>query len=138
MNVSDAQRLEELERAVVALREAAAGNAVIVEGKRDIAALEALGVGGTHIMINRGDSIEVFIDRLAEQAGPAHWTRLVLLTDWDRTGGRLFRRLWEGLRARFPVDVECRRRLAKASHVRCVEHVPSELATLRGGAGRTH
>lgn len=131
MGQNESARLAELEAALLELRQQAAGNAVVVEGPHDLAALEELGVGGEHIMFHRGVSVEVFIDQLAERARQAPWQKILLLLDWDRTGGRIFRRLHQGLKARFPVDAQCRRALARASHVKCVEHVPSDLAALR-------
>lgn len=122
------ERLEELEEAVRRLREAAAGNMVVVEGPRDMDALEALGVGGQHIRVNQGIPLEALVDRVAQQHDGR---QVILLPDWDRTGGRLFRRLRDGLEARVPLETECRRRLAKWSHEKCVEHLPSELAALR-------
>lgn len=133
-SVADAQRLERLEDAVLHLRESAAGQIVVVEGDRDLAALERLGIGGEHRKVHVGRALEPWMDALVEEAGSR---RVLLLLDWDRTGGRLCSRLEEGLRARLQVDTDCRRRLARASRSRCVEHLPSELAALRDAA-RSH
>ncbi len=130
----DIQRLEELELVLRRLREAAAGQAIVVEGQNDAAALEALGVGGTHLLINRGEALEVVVDRLAAVAEANQWS-LILLTDWDRTGGRLFKRLHQGLVGRVPVDATYRRRLAVVCHSRTVEDIPAELTALRQRCG---
>lgn len=126
--MSEAERLERLEKALERLRETAAGQVVLVEGPHDRAALEELGVGGEHVQLNQGMGVEAFMDRVAEDAGGR---RVVLLMDWDRTGGRLAQRLEEGLRARVPVETLPRRWLSSVCHVKSVEEVPGELAALR-------
>lgn len=118
-----------MEEALDHLRRTAAGNLVIVEGRKDVAALEVLGVGGEHVLVHQGRTLQAVGDGLAETAADK---TVVLLLDWDRTGGRLCRRLLDALAGRATVDVDCRRRLAKASHERCMEHIPAELAALRG------
>ncbi len=131
------QRLHALELLLAELREAAAGSGVLVEGRKDVAALEALGIGGTHVVVHAGRSLEATVDRLVQEAARHGWPRILVLTDWDRTGGRLARRFHDGLAARVHADLEMRRRLALACHCRCIEDVPSELASLRrryGGA----
>jgi 5S rRNA maturation endonuclease (ribonuclease M5) len=120
------ERLEALEAAVERLRETAEYGTVVVEGARDVAALDWLGIGGLHFKVNRGLPLAAVLEELACCPAP-----VVLLVDWDRTGGRLVRRLEEGLRARVRVDVECRRRLARAAHARSLEDIPAELAALR-------
>lgn len=135
VSLSDERRLEELEAGLIRLRRDAEGAVLIVEGPKDAHALHVLGVGGAHRTLNRGVSLEVWMDRLVDEADAAGWGHAILLTDWDRTGGRLFRRLHDGLQARIPVDGEHRRRIARASRVRCVEDVPADLAALRRRAG---
>lgn len=126
-----------MEEVLERLRRAAAGAAVIVEGRKDDAALEVLGIGGTHILIHKGRPLEARIDEIVARAQDEGWPRVVLLTDWDRTGGRLAARLRQGLQARVPLDTELRRRLARASHAKCVEHIPGDLAALRALVGRS-
>lgn len=122
----DEERLEALERAVERLRETAESGTVVVEGARDVAALDWLGVGGLHVAVQRGQPLPDLMEELVGCPTP-----VVLLTDWDRTGGRLQSRLAENLAARVQLDVECRRRLAAACHSRTLEEVPSELEALR-------
>lgn len=128
------ERLERLEAALDHLRRTAVGQLVVVEGPRDVAALGALGVGGDPIVVHRGRTLAARVDDIARLAAGR---TVIVLTDWDRTGGRLFRRLHDALVGRVVVDADCRRRLATACHEKCVEHVPSELAALRtAAAGR--
>ena len=106
----------------------------MVEGSRDVAALEWLGIGGVHVTLHRGKPLAGILEELVQCPAP-----IVLLLDWDRTGGRLMQRLAEGLQARVQTDVLCRRRLATACNSRTLEAVPGELAALRravGGGGR--
>lgn len=133
--MGDAERLARLEDAIDRLRVHAAGAAVLVEGRKDVRALERLGVGGRHLTVHRGRSIEHRIDGIVERAQEERWPRLVLLVDWDRTGGKLMGRLRQGLEARLPLDTDCRRRVALASHTRCIEDVPDDLAGLRARVG---
>lgn len=129
MNATD--RLEALEDALLRLRQAAMGACVVVEGRNDVAALEDLGVGGAHRVVHRGAPLQVVVDELAEEAVREAWPRVILLLDWDRTGGRLFRVLHDGLQARVSVDADRRRELAAAAHCKCIEDVPAELSALR-------
>lgn len=123
------ERLERLEDAVDRLRETAEAGTVVVEGIRDKAALEWLGIGGHHVTIHHGQPLERVIEELCGCPTP-----VVLLMDWDRTGGQLQERLVRGLRARVQIDEQGRRRLASACQTRALEEVPSELEALRRAA----
>lgn len=128
-----AQRLQELEAAIEHLRQTCEGEVgVVVEGRNDVQALKKLGVGGTAWTVNLPGTIEDLVDTLAREAQEKGWQAVVILTDWDRTGGRLARRLHDGLVGRVPVDMDARRRLASVCHAHCVEHLPGELEGLRG------
>lgn len=126
-------RLQRLEEALDHVRRRAAGNIVVVEGPRDRNALDDLGIGGEHVLINTGKALVDTADALAEHAAGRV---VILLTDWDRTGGRLMRTLRDGLVGRIVVDTDCRRRLAAACHERCIEDVPAELRSLRAAMTR--
>lgn len=129
--MNPAERLDALEMALGELRERAAGGAVLVEGRRDADALERLGVGGTHLLLNTGSSVQVRIDEVAQLLAETDWPRLIVLMDWDRTGGRLQDTLVRGLAGRAPVDTDARRRIAVVSRVKSVEDLPADLASLR-------
>ena len=70
---------------------------VIVEGPRDKRALVALGFTGPIEVLNRGWPIERVVANLYETYGTrnedAGGASVCLLMDWDRTGGRLQRKL---------------------------------------------
>lgn len=122
----DEQRLEEMEAAIDRLRETAESGTVLVEGARDLAALDWLGIGGTHLTVHRGMPLHELEEDLVQCPTP-----VVLLLDWDRTGGRLLERLEENLRSRVQLDVACRRLLALSCRSKTLEAVPAELAALR-------
>ncbi len=123
---ADDERLVRLEDAVDRLREVAEAGTVVVEGARDRSALDWLGIGGLHVTVHTGRPLHGLVEDLAASPPP-----IVLLVDWDRTGGRLARQLADGLRGRVPLDEECRRRLAVACRCRTLEELPSELTALR-------
>jgi len=115
--------LESLEGALVELAEAGVAGAVLVEGRRDAAALEALGVGGTVEVLNRGSPILAVCDELA-----ARHPHVTILTDWDPKGDELAQQLAAGLRrAAVTVDLGTRdalKRLTRGS-IHAVEELPS-------------
>jgi 5S rRNA maturation endonuclease (ribonuclease M5) len=96
---------------------------IVVEGDRDLRSLRALGAGGPVVLLHSGRGMSRLVRSLAQ---PRH--RVVVLTDWDREGGHLAHRLAELLVAEgVPVNMEFRRRLAKALH--------GEVAHVEGLAG---
>lgn len=127
---TEEERLRLLEDAVERLRERAEFGTVVVEGLRDRAALEWLGIGGHHLHLNQGDPMARLLEELAAAPPP-----VILLMDWDRTGGRLLVNLEQNLRARVVLDIDCRRRLAISCHSRTLEEVPAELEALRRSVG---
>lgn len=85
-----------------------AGAAMLVEGRRDRMALEQLGFTGPIEVLNRGWPVDDVLVHMLEtygrkstvDSGPS----IVVLMDWDRTGGRLqnnIRRNLESLDVRF-------------------------------------
>jgi 5S rRNA maturation endonuclease (ribonuclease M5) len=82
--------------------------AVLVEGRKDRTALERLGFTGPIEVLNRGWPVDDVLVHLVEHYGRTsevdNGPSLVLLMDWDRTGGRLqaqCRRNLESLDVRF-------------------------------------
>ena len=115
--------LETLEAALTDLTAAAQLGAILVEGRRDAAALSALGVEGSVEVLNRGSPILAVCDELA-----THYGHITVLTDWDPKGDQLAVQLAAGLRrASIEVDLETRdvlRKLTRGS-IRAVEELPS-------------
>ena len=122
----DGERLEALQEAVGDLADANTAAPVLVEGERDVAALRALGLDGELMTVHRGASLV----QVADDVARSHRS-VIILTDWDRKGGLLARRLADllvGLGVK--VDVDLRRRLARLARgeVRTVEALPALLS----------
>ena len=70
---------------------------IVVEGPRDKRALESLSFVGPIEVLNRGWTLERVVAHLYEKYGTRNksvgGSSVCLLMDWDRTGGRLQRRL---------------------------------------------
>ncbi|HTP55691.1 MAG TPA: toprim domain-containing protein [Thermoplasmata archaeon] len=82
---------------------------VVVEGERDRRALRRLGWDGPVGLVHRGRPIAETAQELIDEHA-----RVIVLTDWDREGGTLARRLREFLEGRRGgVDLEYRRRFAR-------------------------
>ena len=107
------------------IEENADGVVILVEGQRDEVALRSLGFTGPIEKLNRGWPIDRVVVYIAENYG-----NCIVLMDWDRTGGRLQRRLMDSMTS---LDIrpsdECRRALSKAMKpdTMCVEDLPSFL-----------
>ena len=101
------ESLEEMEKWLDDIRLEA--SPIIVEGARDKESLRFLEVYGEILLLNRGESIIVFCENIAKS-----YNRVIILTDWDRTGGRLARTLFDGLQANgVEADLEYRSRLVR-------------------------
>ena len=127
--LNDIERLEALEVWLTQLTEFP--GPVIVEGQRDIVALQGL-CNAQLLVLNNGHSVLQTVETLARKLGSSG--RFAILTDWDRTGGRLARQLRElGIASDLQPDSELRRGLALlARHeISCVEELPSLLQKLR-------
>lgn len=101
--------LEALEELIASLIDASCqGAAVIVEGRRDLQALRALGLPGPVIMASRRPALE-----LAEEAARSY-PQIILLTDWDRKGDEMCKTIELHLRSvGSRPDREIRSRLGK-------------------------
>ncbi len=127
-----AEVLDALEAVLDELDEAAKRGAVIVEGLRDVAALEAMQVDGNLEVLNRG----VGLLQRCEELAAAH-LEITVLTDWDEKGEKLARQLAGGLRrGGVEVDLTARDRLRRLTRGSCkaVEELPSFLRRVRGAA----
>lgn len=90
------------------LRNRKANAVVLVEGRRDREALEGLGFSGPIEVLNRGwpvDDVLVFlVETYGRRSQVDRGPSVIVLMDWDRTGGRLqanIRRNLESLDVRF-------------------------------------
>lgn len=117
--------IEEVKLALDELVEMNNSVPVIVEGVKDRRALRKLGLTGKIITINKGMSLSDFSDWVSEQ-----YEKVIILSDWDRRGGSICRRLKELLKGRVIYDVTVRQRLSKFAMIKKVEGIPSWLETM--------
>jgi len=114
------------------LNEEGSGAVIVVEGIKDKDALIAIGVEVRIVHLNKGMSMITFLEQLKngnrpfEGIGPLD--RVIILTDWDRTGGHLASILKEACRnLELACDLERRRDLARLTRkwIRDVESIDS-------------
>ena len=118
--------LEEIEKSLEELREENKLVPIIVEGKKDVAALRVLGCTGLIITVNKGVSLTDFCDDIASM-----YDSVVLLTDWDRRGGSLCKRMMRLLKGRVMFNIQYRELFAKHAMTRKVEGLPAWLETMK-------
>ena len=92
---------------------------VIVEGRKDRLDLESIGLTGKIEQVNRGWDQSRFVAFIFEKYGILNKVdqgpSVILLMDWDRTGGRLQRKIGERLEAfGMKVDHETRMELVRS------------------------
>ena len=86
--LEDIERLEKLEEIILELKNLAESGAVIVvEGKKDTESLGHLGIEGD-IRLATHEPLLDFSESLSEHKG-----EIVLLTDWDKKGGIIARKI---------------------------------------------
>ena len=127
--MSPEERLDQILRALEELEALSEEMPVIVEGLRDVEALQLLGVKKNVVSLSKGLSIFAFCESLSKE-----WNSVLILTDWDRKGGRLARKLREALMANGAKPVETvRTRLAYLvkKEVKDIESLPTYLRRLR-------
>ena len=95
------------------------GCPIIIEGRRDRLALKLLGFTGPIEQVNRGWSQSRFVTYIYEKYGIINKVdqgcSVCLLMDWDRTGGRLQKKLGEQFEAfGMRVDNETRMELIRS------------------------
>ena len=104
---------------------------VVVEGKKDTSALKNLGYNGLIIELNDGRSVLSTVENLAQKLGSSG--KFVIMTDWDRTGGKLAKQLKEyGESSDLYPDLTIRRSLALlfSKDISCIEELPTVIRTL--------
>ncbi len=133
--LSPSERLEETLKVIDELEELSREMPVIVEGKRDIEALELLGVKSNIITLSKGLSLLTFCETVSRD-----WPSVVMLTDWDRKGGQLARRLKEAFEANgTKVNYSIRMQLVilAKKDIKDIESLPAFVKRLRALATRT-
>lgn len=117
--------LEEIEKALIELREENKKIPVIVEGEKDIEALKKLGLTGKIISLNSGSSLIDFCDKIARE-----YKDIIILTDWDKKGGFLCSTIRRNLQGRVFCNTYYREVFAKCSMIKTVEGLPSWFMTM--------
>ncbi len=99
---------------------------IIVEGPKDKAALEKLGL--KNIIILKGKPLYKIVEQVSEQTNSC-----LILTDLDSEGKKLYSRLKKDLqRHKVKVDDRFRNFLFKETMLRCIEGIDTYLAHSSG------
>ena len=118
--------LEDLEKLLIELREENKKIPILVEGDKDIEALNRLEIPGKIISVNAGISLTDFCDWIANK-----YNKIIILTDWDRRGGQICHTIIKNLEGRVNCDTNYRKIIAKNSMIRTVEGLPSWIEKLK-------
>ena len=117
------------------IEESAKGTLILVEGKKDVEALRALGVEGPLRSVKTGGkSFTAVVCELEESKVP----KVILFLDFDRRGKEGTKRLQLGLeKAKIENDIEFWRALSRLAgrDVQCVESLYSYLENLKARVG---
>lgn len=118
--------LEDLEEIIFELKEENIVIPIIVEGDKDIEALKKLGIKGEIITINKGVNLSNFCDRIANE-----YTNVIILTDWDKRGGKICHIIKKNLQGRIICNIKYREFFAKNTTIKTVEGLPSWIETIK-------
>ena len=118
--------LEELEKLLLELQEENKSIPIIVEGDKDMEALRKLNVKGKILSTNTGRSLADLCDRIAEE-----YKDIIILTDWDKRGGRLCHTIRKNLEGRVNCNIKYRELIARHVMIRTVEGLPSWIETMK-------
>jgi 5S rRNA maturation endonuclease (ribonuclease M5) len=118
--------LEDLEDILIELKEENKFISIIVEGEKDIVALRKLGIKGKIVSLNKGINLSNFCDNFAREH-----TSVIILTDWDKRGGRICRLIKKNLQGRVICNIRYREFFAKNTTIKTVEGLPSWIETVK-------
>jgi 5S rRNA maturation endonuclease (ribonuclease M5) len=129
-------RLKEKEEKILQVLEALAeesakGKPIVVEGKKDVEALRALGVAGSVVKVKTGG--KSFLDAVSE-IETMGVPEVILFLDFDRRGKEGTKRLKHSLeRAKIKPNVKFWRALSAlvGKEIQCIESLTAYLDTLR-------
>jgi len=128
-------RLKEKEEKILKVLEAvveesAKGKPIMVEGKKDVAALRALGVAGTVLTVKTGG--KSFLDAICE-IEKMGVPEVILFLDFDRRGKEGTKRLKQSLeRAKIKNNTKLWRALSAlvGKEIQCIESLTAYMQTL--------
>src|SRR5574341_2005858 len=90
--LEDIERLENIEKIILELRALAdTGAIIVVEGRRDVESLQQLGINGDMRLASQQPLLE-FTEQLSRSR-----KEIVVLTDWDKKGGIIARKIIDQL-----------------------------------------
>jgi len=133
-------RLKEKEEKILKVFEALAeksekGTPIVVEGKKDVAALRALGVAGTVLTVKTGGkSFLEFVSEIEKMGVP----EVILFLDFDRRGKEGTKHLKQNLeRIKIKPNVKLWRALSAlvGKEIQCIESLTAYLHTLHKKLG---
>ena len=125
------EKEEKLLKVLEALaEESAKGKLIVVEGKKDVAALRALGVAGTVLTVKTGG--KSFLDAVCE-IEKMGVPEVILFLDFDRRGKEETKRLKQSLeRAKIKNNTKLWRSLSAlvGKEIQCIESLTTYMHTL--------
>lgn len=122
------ERLQALEELFRILSELNRKVPVIVEGKKDVIALRALGLQGEVIQVHGGKSLYELSEEIHEK-----FNEVILLIDWDRKGENLMRTMGNylsGLWEEYKTFRETLKLLSRNEALE-IEHIPALIERLK-------
>lgn len=123
------ERLERILEVVDDLEHMSDGTPIVVEGLKDVEALKRIGVKKNVVSLGKGLSVFAFCERLARRSGS-----VVILTDWDRKGGRLARMLKDAFEAngvKADLDLRAQLVLLTKKDIKDIEGLPRYVSRLK-------
>lgn len=115
------------------LEDASSSMPIVVEGLRDVEAMRKLGLKDNVVSLGKGLTVFAFSERLSKRHASA-----VILTDWDRKGGKLARMLKDAFGAngiRADTDLRAKLVLLTKKDIKDIESLPRYVERLRDMAG---
>ncbi|MCD6473935.1 MAG: toprim domain-containing protein [Thermoplasmata archaeon] len=122
--------LKKIESAIEELKELNKTIPIIVEGPKDVEALHSLGINGKIITIYKGMEIANFCDFIA-----ANYKEIIILTDWDKQGWRLCKKLVKNLKGRTKCNTDFHKLFAENTIVKDIEGMPSSIERMKEKLG---
>ncbi len=90
--LEDIERLESIEEIILELQALAdTGAIIVVEGRRDVESLRQLGINGEIRLASQQPLLE-FTEQLSKSG-----KKIIVLTDWDKRGGMMARKIIDDL-----------------------------------------
>lgn len=129
------ETLEEVELLLGQLRERGANEVILIEGRKDRAALSSIGIEGDIVQVQDARGLFGVAEELARQGKEA-----IILTDWDRKGGHLAQLLRNALKAngvRYDDSVRSRLSQLCKKEIKDIESLPSFMSFLTQSATGT-